>query len=122
MRLGPHIWTIGMSTPLPEILRATNADEQIRILFVAMVLATILGATLALIAIWSTARNRRLDLQLHKRNKELQKLVQSLQEEIEKRKNAEEERRHLGEQLLQAQKMEAIGKPAGPPYGRGRPT
>ncbi|MBN2062980.1 MAG: response regulator [Deltaproteobacteria bacterium] len=113
VRLGPHTWSIGMSTPLPEILQATNAAQQIRFLFILMTVATILGVALALTALWSSARNRRLDLQLHSRNKELQGLVQSLQREIERRKIAEEEQRHLSERLHQAQKMEAIGLLAG---------
>jgi len=113
VRLGTHVWTIGMSTPLPEILRATNAAQQTRFLFIVMTLATIFGLILSLVAIWGGARNRRLALALHERNRELQGLVQSLQEEIERRRSAEQERRQLGERLIQAQKMEAVGMLAG---------
>lgn len=112
-RLGPHTWAIGMSTPLPEILQATDAARQSRFLFIVMTLATIFCGALALMALWSTTRSQRLDLQLQNRNQALRKLVRNLQDEIERRKNAEEEQQNLSERLLQAQKMEAIGLLAG---------
>ncbi len=57
--------------------------------------------------------NTRLILKLEKKMKDLEEANKALKEDIERRKLAEAERDRLQEQLLQVQKMEAIGTLAG---------
>jgi PAS domain S-box-containing protein len=55
--VGGHVWTIGLSTPLPEILEAAGVTEQIRTnrVFVGLGAVIILG----LLAAWQVSINRR---------------------------------------------------------------
>ncbi len=57
VRVGNYTWTIGLSTPLPEILDATGASVQIT-LFTYIILASILIA-LVLLSIWIVTDMRR---------------------------------------------------------------
>lgn len=50
VKLGDHIWTIGLSTPLSEILEATGAASQTRFVSLAMMIATIIGLALTALA------------------------------------------------------------------------
>jgi len=50
VRVGEYIWTIGLSTPLPEILDATGATEQIHTLNITTGLGT--AIVLGLLVIW----------------------------------------------------------------------
>ncbi len=89
VRFGPHVWTIGLSTPLPEILRATGAAEQTRFLFSVMAWGTALGLLLSVTAIWSVAGRARLERMLWDKNVVLQDTVLDLQLEVEKRRRSE---------------------------------
>jgi len=90
VKIGSHVWTIGLSTPLSEILQAAGAQTQMN--FISLVLATgsVLGVLLTATALWSTGRRRQLDLQLNRSNAELKTLVKDLQEEVERRRLTEE--------------------------------
>jgi len=56
-KVGPYSWSVGMSTPLPEILESTGAGPHIRSAHLLMGLATPLS--LAMLAIWVLAEARR---------------------------------------------------------------
>jgi hypothetical protein len=89
VRFGPHVWTIGLSTPLPEILSATGASEQMRFLFTVMAWSTALGLVLSVIAIWSISGRGRLERMLWDKNVALQSSVTDLRLEVEKRRETE---------------------------------
>jgi two-component system cell cycle sensor histidine kinase/response regulator CckA len=89
VRFGSHVWTIGLSTPLPEILRATGASAQTRFLFSVMAWGTALGLVLAVAAIWSIAARGRLERMLWDKNVALQNSVFDLRLEVEKRRETE---------------------------------
>jgi PAS domain S-box-containing protein len=61
VKLDGHVWTIGLSTPLTEILEATGATAQSRYVSLAMVIATILGLGLSAMAVRSMLINRRTE-------------------------------------------------------------
>lgn len=57
VRVGSYLWSVGVSTPLPEILESTDAGAHIRSSRALMGAATALTA--ALLAIWALAEARR---------------------------------------------------------------
>ena len=59
VKLGDHVWTIGLSTPLSEILEATGATSQSRFVSLAMLIATIIGLGLTALATRSMLVQRR---------------------------------------------------------------
>lgn len=61
VKLRDHVWTIGLSTPLTEVLEATGATAQSRYVSLAMVIATILGLGLSAMATRSMLINRRTE-------------------------------------------------------------
>lgn len=90
VKFGSHVWTIGLSTPLREILQATGAESQIRFMTLVLTTASVLGLFLTATALWGAARRRQLDAQVRQSNAELQGLVKDLQEEVERRRLTEE--------------------------------
>ncbi|NNG01073.1 MAG: PAS domain-containing protein [Desulfobacteraceae bacterium] len=78
VRMGTHVWTIGLSTPLPEILQATGADRQTRLIFATMGMGTAFGLLLSLIAAWSIAGRRRTETALREVNARLEALIEAL--------------------------------------------
>ncbi|WP_428266976.1 hybrid sensor histidine kinase/response regulator [Haliangium sp.] len=84
-----HVWTIGLSTPLSEIMAATGASAQIRFMFAAMVAATLLGLALTGVATLSMLRRRRAEHELQVANGALEGRVAELRREVEERERAE---------------------------------
>ena len=120
VRFGNYVWTIGLSTPLKEILQATGATRRKRLINALMALATLFGICFSLTAAWGIRDRRQFQLAVETHNRELQALVKNLETEVQRRirseaaaKDAEQERQRLSEQLLHAQKMEALGALAG---------
>ena len=113
VRMGPHVWTIGLSTPLSEILVATGAQQQRGFILTIMTGTTLIGLVMVVLALWGLNRRRVLDGRLRHSHTELSRSVRELECEIARRQQAEEERRRLDERLMQVQKMEAIGTLAG---------
>jgi len=58
VRVGPYVWTIGLSTPLPEILHSTGVATQLDSTILVSALSTF--AMLSLLAVWMIAEIRRL--------------------------------------------------------------
>ncbi len=90
VRVGTHIWTIGLSTPLREILQVTGAERQSALVAIILTTATLMGIVLTVTALWTARHRRRLDSQLRQNNIDLQSLVRDLQDEVERRKLTEE--------------------------------
>lgn len=90
VRFGPHVWTIGLSTPLQEILQATGTERQLGFIWTMLCTASVLGMLLAATALWAGRRGRQLDNQVRRSNADLKSLVKDLQEEVERRKLTEE--------------------------------
>ncbi|MHC1742724.1 MAG: response regulator [Syntrophobacteraceae bacterium] len=90
IQVGEHTWTIGLSTPLREILQATGADKQSALVVMLLTTATMMVIILTVTALWSTKHRRHLDSQLLQSNTDLQTLVKDLREEVERRKLTEE--------------------------------
>ena len=66
VRVGEYVWTIGLSTPLPEILASSGAMKQIRTLNTAMGIGT--AVVLGVLFMWAIgeARQRQSDKALNK--------------------------------------------------------
>jgi PAS domain-containing protein len=81
VRVGDYVWTIGVSTPLPEILEATGASVQIRTSRMVMGVETII--TLGLLATWwvSTVQRGRAEEALRESMEQL-KFQSMLLEEV----------------------------------------
>ncbi len=90
VRFGPHVWTIGLSTPLHEILQATGARKQLGLIWSMLGTASVLGLLLTVTALWAANRRRQLDAQVRRSNADLKTLVRDLREEVERRKLTEE--------------------------------
>lgn len=90
VRFGTHVWTIGLSTPLAEILAATGAEWQGRFILMLMTIGSVVGLAVTFLATWSLFHRQRLGRQLHQSHAELRALVSDLQSEVERRKCTEE--------------------------------
>jgi PAS domain S-box-containing protein len=91
VRFGSHVWTIGLSTPLSEILKASGAEEQGQFLLLLLVIGSVIGMAVTSAATWSLFHRQRLDRQLHQSHAELGALVTDLRKEVERRKLTEEQ-------------------------------
>ncbi len=99
VRFGSYVWTIGLSTPLPEILRATGAERQKQMMQAVMSLATLFGICFSLSALWWERRRRQLHQAIERQNRELQSLVGNLENEVNRRSASESATKELHERL-----------------------
>ena len=96
---GPHKWTIGLSTPLNEILQASGAQSYTSLILMVMAIATLLGTGLAAISFWGSKRRRQLVRTIEARNRELQGLVKELKIEVALRTETETAAKQVSSQL-----------------------
>lgn len=89
VRFGQYVWTIGLSTPLREILDATGAADQTRMVFMIMGFATLLGAGLSTMVVGALIREHRQDLIEQDNQARLRKTVGSMQVEVKRRMHTE---------------------------------
>ncbi|MFZ5568795.1 MAG: ATP-binding protein [Thermodesulfobacteriota bacterium] len=99
VRFGPHVWTIGLSTPLSEILEATGARRQTRFILTVMSAASLLGFCMTGLALWSMFRRRQMDARLRCSHAELALSVEDLRREIEKRRRTENDLQEINRRL-----------------------
>ncbi len=82
VRVGERVWTIGLSTPLPEILESTGAAQQMQVLRIMMGWETV-GALVLLLA-WGMGvfRRRRTDLSLRVSEEKFRSIVEQSRDGI----------------------------------------
>jgi two-component system cell cycle sensor histidine kinase/response regulator CckA len=99
VQFGSLVWTIGLSTPLQEILSATGAARHERFIWGVMILATLFGGCLSLTSLWGFRRRRQLHQAVEQHNSELQTLVTDLENEVRRRSKTEASARELHDRL-----------------------
>jgi two-component system cell cycle sensor histidine kinase/response regulator CckA len=99
VQFGIHVWTIGLSTPLQEILIATGAARRERFIWAVMTLTTLFGGCLSLTSLWSFRRRRQLQQTVEQHNSELQTLVTDLENEVRRRSQSEAAAKELHHRL-----------------------
>ncbi len=76
-RAGPFVWTIGLSTPLPEILESTGVARQLRSTIAGVAFGSL--TAMALLAVWILSERRRWrESQLTTAQKDLSMTLSSL--------------------------------------------
>jgi two-component system cell cycle sensor histidine kinase/response regulator CckA len=81
-RVAEHVWTIGLSTPLSEILVASGAGAQTRLLFIVMVVATALGLALTALSTRSMLLRRRAERTSHESEDKYRTLFETASDAI----------------------------------------
>ena len=99
VRFEDHVWTIGLSTPLNEILQATGAQRRKRLINALLALATLFGGCFSLTALWGFRHRRQLQQAAEQHNRELQELVADLENEVGRRSRSELALRALHDRL-----------------------
>jgi two-component system cell cycle sensor histidine kinase/response regulator CckA len=99
VRFNNHVWIIGLSTPLKEIMQATGSERQKQLIRAVMALATLFGGCLSLTALWGLSRQRQLHRAIRRHNKELRALVADLESEVRQRSESEAAANALHERL-----------------------
>ena len=99
VQFGTLVWTIGLSTPLQEILSATGAARHERFIWAVMILATLFGGCLSLTSLWGFRRRRQLHQAVEQHNSELQTLVTDLENEVRRRSKTEAAAKELHDRL-----------------------
>jgi two-component system cell cycle sensor histidine kinase/response regulator CckA len=99
VRFASHVWTIGLSTPLREILLATGAERRRDLIWAVMALATLFGVCLSLTALWGFRRQRQLHQAIEKHNRKLRTLVKDLENEVRRRSKSEAAAKELHDRL-----------------------
>ena len=99
VQFGTLVWTIGLSTPLQEILSATGAARHERFIWAIMILATLFGGCLSLTSLWGFRRRRQLHQAVEQHNSELQALVTDLENEVRRRSKSEAATKELHDRL-----------------------
>jgi two-component system cell cycle sensor histidine kinase/response regulator CckA len=89
-RVGQHVWTIGLSTPLHEILAASGVAAQTSFLFAVMLGSTVLGLALTALSTRSMLLRRRAEHELQRANDALAERVTELRREVEERERAQQ--------------------------------
>ena len=89
VRFEQYVWTIGLTTPLKEILEATGAAGQTRMLFIIMGFATVLGGALVATAVVGLIHDHRQYLVEKESQERLRKAVDSMQAEAKRRMGTE---------------------------------
>ncbi|WP_419662253.1 two component system sensor histidine kinase, hybrid [Desulfosarcina variabilis str. Montpellier] len=99
VRFENHVWTIGLSTPLNEVLQATGAQRRKRLINALMALATLFAGCFSLTALWGFRHRRQLQQAVEQHNQELQDLVADLENEVSRRSQSEVALRELHDRL-----------------------
>jgi PAS domain S-box-containing protein len=77
VRVGNYTWTIGLSTPLPEILDATGASAQIALFTYILLASIIIALVLLLIWIITDMRRRRVEEALGESESEYRNILRT---------------------------------------------
>jgi signal transduction histidine kinase len=85
VRVGEQVWTIGLSTPLSEILHYTGAAQQDQLLTTVMALATVIGISMALYLTRVQTQRQEAESLLEEANKTLSQRVQERTTELAER-------------------------------------
>jgi PAS domain S-box-containing protein len=88
-RVARHVWTIGLSTPLDEILAASGVAAQTGFLFAVMLVSTALGLALTVLSTRSMLLRRRVEHDLQRANDAQAERVAELRCEVEERERAQ---------------------------------
>ena len=85
VEVGKYIWTIGLSTPLPEILESTGSTQQITNARIIMSLASLM--TIILSIIWAQTAQQREQAQqaLRDSHKKLEDYGAHLEDQVQER-------------------------------------
>jgi len=75
IKIGQNVWTVGLSTPLSEILKATGVEEQSRNAIGMMAFITIGGLGLAFTSTRNIIRRRKAEIELAEANRDLEERV-----------------------------------------------
>ena len=78
VRVGNYTWTIGLSTPLSEILAATSAPSQIALSTTVILISIVIGLILLVIWLFSDVRRRRAEEALGKEKATIESILASL--------------------------------------------
>jgi two-component system, cell cycle sensor histidine kinase and response regulator CckA len=89
-RVGQHVWTIGLSTPLDEILAASGVDAQTSLMFAVMLVSTALGLALTALSTRSMLLRRRAERDRQRANDALAERVTELRREVDERERAQQ--------------------------------
>ncbi len=82
VKVDRYVWTIGLSTPLPEILASTGAVQQIKTLWTLMGLGTFSTLGILLIWVYNTLQRGRAEVALSQSRALFQSLIESLPQNI----------------------------------------
>ena len=78
VKFGNHVWVIGLSTPLFEILEATQADTQELLITRILIIVTILCISFLVFTLLSKARRRYLENETYEIKAKLQALIEAI--------------------------------------------
>ncbi len=89
VRFKNYVWTIGLSTPLNEILQATGAASQNRMIFLVMGFASLLGVAFVATFVVGAIRAHRQDVLERENHVRLQQAVDEMKVEVDRRMRTE---------------------------------
>jgi PAS domain S-box-containing protein len=82
VRVGNHTWTIGLSTPLPEILEASGASSQIAVSTAVILLSIILALILLSLWLFSDLKRKQVHEELRESEERFRLLLQNANDGI----------------------------------------